>query len=98
MSDLKPLKFRILDLYINGGSFWNYEVISKIQEEYQLKGDYRRDSINFDLIELSSGGLLQVDEIGVDEEGFYKKGFAVYKYSITDFGRQRAAEAYIGSK
>lgn len=98
MSDLKPIKFRILDLYMDGSSLWNYEVVSQIQDEYHLKGDYRRDSINFDLIELSSGGLLQVDDIGIDEEGFYKKGFAVYKYSITDFGRQRAAEAHIESK
>ena len=66
---------------------------SRVLMDYDLKGDYCKDSINFDLIELSSGGLLKIDDSKLDEEGIYKKNFVLYKYSITDFGRTRASES-----
>ncbi len=89
----KPIKFRILELFLDGKNYWNYEIVSRILMDYSLKGDYWRDSINFDLIELSSGGLLKIDDSRLDEEGIYKKNFVLYKYSITDFGRTRASES-----
>ncbi len=89
----KPIKFRILELFLDGKNYWNYEIVSRILMDYGLKGDYWRDSINFDLIELSSGGLLKIDDSRLDEEGIYKKNFVLYKYSITDFGRTRASES-----
>jgi len=89
----KPIKFRILELFLDGKNYWNYEIVSRVLMDYGLKGDYWRDSINFDLIELSSGGLLKIDDFRLDEEGIYKKNFMLYKYSITDFGRTRASES-----
>ncbi|TQD28385.1 hypothetical protein [Methanolobus vulcani] len=91
MAGNRPIKFRILEL-CNGGK-WNYEIVSQIQKEYGLKGGFHRDSINFDIIELASGGMLKDVEVKVDEEGVYKKGFLLHKYELTDFGKVRAADA-----
>lgn len=93
MAGTRPIKFRILELCNKNGGAWNYEVVKQIQKEYNMKGDFYRDSINFDLIELASGGLLKDVEVKVDEEGIYKKGFLLHKYVITDFGKTRAADA-----
>ncbi|MDG6244945.1 MAG: hypothetical protein QCH31_11260 [Methanolobus sp.] len=92
MAGDRPIKFRILELCDNSGK-WNYEIVQQIQKEYGLKGDYWRDSINFDIIELASGGLLKDVEAKVDEEGIYKKGFLLHKYVLTDFGKVRATDA-----
>jgi len=92
MAGNRPVKFRILELC--GSGKWNYEIVGQIQKEYDdLKGDFHRDSINFDIIELASGGMLEDVEVKVDEEGIYKKGFLLHKYVLTDFGRIRAADA-----
>jgi hypothetical protein len=93
MAGNRPIKFRILELCNKSGGAWNYEVVKQIQKEYNLKSDYQRDSINFDLIELASCSLLKDVEVKVDEEGVYKKGFLLHKYVITDFGKARAANA-----
>ncbi len=88
-----PIKFRILELYLDGKEHWHSEVVHQIQKEYNMNSDYGRDSINFDIIELVSGGMLSSVESKVDETGEYKKGFLMHKYVITDFGRVRASDA-----
>jgi hypothetical protein len=93
MSGNRPIKFRILELFLDGEEHWNYEIVSKIQNEYNMKSDYGRDSINFDIIELASGGMLKDLEQKIDEEGIYKKDFLLHKYVITDFGRVRGSDA-----
>ncbi|RPJ50207.1 MAG: hypothetical protein EHJ95_07570 [Methanobacteriota archaeon] len=93
MTGNRPVKFRILELFLDGKAYWNYEIVSKIQEEYGMKSSYDRDSINFDIIELASGGMLKDLEQKVDEEGIYKKGFLLHRYVITDFGRVRGSDA-----
>jgi hypothetical protein len=93
MSGNRPIKFRILELFLDGEEHWNYEIVSKIQNEYNMKSDYGRDSINFDIIELASGGMLKDIEQKVDGEGIYKKDFLLHKYIITDFGRVRGSDA-----
>lgn len=93
MGGNRPIKFRILELFLDGKEHWNHEIVSKIQEEYNMQGNYGRDSINFDIIELASGGMLKDVEQKVDEEGIYKKGFLLHKYVITDFGRVRGSDA-----
>jgi hypothetical protein len=93
VSKNRPIKFRILELFLDGKEYWNYEIVSKIQDEYGLKGNFQRDSINFDIIELASGGMLKDMEQKVDDNGIYKKGFLLHKYVITDFGRVRGSDA-----
>ncbi len=93
MSGERPIKFRILELFLDGEEHWNYEIVSKIQQEYNMNSAYGRDSINFDIIELASGGMLKDLEQKIDEEGIYKKDFLLHKYVITDFGRVRGSDA-----
>ena len=93
MAANRPIKFRILELSNKEGGVWNYEIVKQIQKEYGLKGDFQRDSINFDIIELASGGMLKDIEVKVDEEGIYKKDFLLHKYELTDFGKVRASDA-----
>jgi hypothetical protein len=93
VSKNRPIKFRILELFLDGNEHWNYEIVSKIQEEYNMRSNFQRDSINFDIIELASGGMLKDVEQKVDENGIYKKGFLLHKYMITDFGRVRGSDA-----
>ncbi|KKG12110.1 hypothetical protein EO98_11230 [Methanosarcina sp. 2.H.T.1A.6] len=93
MGKNRPIKFRILELFLDGEAHWNYEIVSKIQEEYGMKGNFHRDSINFDILELASGGMLKDVEQKVDEEGIYKKDFLLHKYMITDFGKVRGSDA-----
>jgi len=95
VSGNRPIKFRILEILLDGKERWNYEIVSKIQEEYNMQGDYNRDSINFDIIELASGGMLKDVEQKVDEKGIYKKDFLLHKYVITDFGKVRGSDACI---
>jgi hypothetical protein len=93
MTGNRPIKFRILELFLDGNEYWNHEIVSKIQEEYGMNNTYGRDSINFDIIELASGGMLKDLEQKVDEGGIYKKDFLLHKYTITDFGRSRGSDA-----
>jgi hypothetical protein len=93
MSGNRPIKFRILELLLDGKEHWNYEIVSKIQKEYSMDSAYGRDSINFDIIELASGGMLKDIEQKVDEDGIYKKGFLLHRYVITDFGKTRGSDA-----
>lgn len=89
----RPIKFRVLELFLDGKEYWNYEIVSKIQAEYNMNSAYGRDSINFDIIELTSGGMLKDIEQKVDEKGIYKKDFLLHKYVITDFGKIRGSDA-----
>ncbi|KKH95337.1 hypothetical protein EO95_15595 [Methanosarcina sp. 1.H.T.1A.1] len=93
MSGNRPIKFRILEILLDGKERWNYEIVSKIQDEYDMRSNFHRDSINFDILELASGGMLKDVEQKVDEDGIYKKGFLLHRYVITDFGKSRGSDA-----
>ncbi|MDR2944193.1 MAG: hypothetical protein LBU81_03800 [Methanosarcinales archaeon] len=86
----RPLKIRILEIFKDGQPRWNYEIVDMIFKEYGMTGNYDRDLINFDLIELASGGMLSDLEQKVDAKGVYKKDFLLHKYVITDFGKEKA--------
>lgn len=90
-----PIKFRILQLFSNGGPLWNNDVVSQLQAEYEMMGDYGRDSINFDIIEVAAGGMLKEIEVMIDAEGIYKKGALLHKYQITDVGLDRLKDCLI---
>jgi hypothetical protein len=88
-----PIKFRLLELFSDEKEHWNNEIVEQIQKEYGMSSNFGRDSINFDILELASGGMLRSVESKVDEDGVYKKGFLLHKYVITDFGKTRASDA-----
>lgn len=90
-----PFKFRILEIFDDDQPHWNYDVVKQIQKEYNSMGDYQRDSINFDIIELASGGMLKEIETKIDENGVYKKNFILHKYMITELGKVRASNVCI---
>ncbi len=90
---LRPIKFRILELFLDEKEHWNHEIVQQVQEEYNMPGAYNRDSINFDIIELASGGMLRDVEQKIDERGIYKQGFLLHRYVITDFGKVRGSDA-----
>ena len=89
----KPIKFSILEIYSDGEAHWHSDVVKKLQQVYSMKNDYGRDTINFDIIELAAGGMLEEVDAKVDESGEYKPGAVLHKYKITDFGRTRANES-----
>lgn len=93
MAELRPLKFRLLELFSDEKPHWDNEIVVQVQKEYEMNSDFERDSINFDIIELASGCMLEAVETKVDEQGIYKKGFLLHKYIITDFGKTRASDA-----
>lgn len=92
MTELRPLKFRILELFSDDKEHWDHDIVVQIQKEYAMNSDFGRDSINFDIIELASGCLLEAVETKIDGDGIYKKGFLLHKYVITDFGKTRASD------
>ena len=69
MGKNRPIKFRILELFLDGEEHWNYEIVSKIQEEYNMQGNYGRDSINLIL-----SNLLQAECSGTWNRELMKKG------------------------
>ncbi|MDV0446760.1 hypothetical protein MsAg5_06150 [Methanosarcinaceae archaeon Ag5] len=93
---LRPTKIRLLELFQDGQPHWNYEIIEAIHKEYGMSGMYDRDLINFDIIELASGGMIKDVEQAVDNEGINKKGFLMHRYVITDFGKEKVQNACIG--
>ncbi len=86
MMEGQPIKFRILELFKEKGAMWTDEIVPIIQDEYNMKSDYGRDMVNFDVIELVSAGLLREGESKVDEDGHYKKDHLITKYEISGLG------------
>ncbi|MDN5308702.1 MAG: hypothetical protein PWP14_96 [Methanolobus sp.] len=86
-----PIKFQIIKALLDGGEYWNYEIVSPIQKACGMESDYGRDTINFDLLELLSAGMIRDLEQKVDKDGTFKKDFLLHKYQITDYGREWAA-------
>ncbi len=85
----RPLKFRILERLYNDGECWSYDFIPKIMADYGMTTDYERDSINFDMIEMSSAGFISTKETKIDTEGIFRKDRAVFLYDISDAGRKQ---------
>ncbi|MDR2944386.1 MAG: hypothetical protein LBU81_04805 [Methanosarcinales archaeon] len=89
-----PIKYKILAILSDGNAHWNNDIVYQLQNEYSdLKGDYGRDSANFDMIELASNGLIKTVEFKIDDGGSYKQGSLLHKYTLTDIGWNRAKYA-----
>ncbi len=92
MSNL-PRKIRLMEIMQDGGEYWNYDVIKQAMKDYGMQGDFARDTLNMDLIELAAIGFIKEVDLKVDDEGVHKKGFLLHKYVITDDGKARLANA-----
>ena len=64
-----PVKFRIMEVFEEGGPQWNYEVVPKIMEEYGMHSHHEQQMVNYDIIEMVSAGFLEEGESVIDEEG-----------------------------
>lgn len=85
MMEKCPIKFYILERLCES-SKWTQEIVSEVQANYNMDSDYQRNMINYDLIELVSAGLVKEDESAVDEEGCFRRGHLLTRYSITPLG------------
>jgi hypothetical protein len=91
----RPIKFRILEMFLDGREHWNDEVVRKLQKEYGMPTGYGRDSINFDIIELAAGGMLTEADVKAADPKSYGKSALLHSYRITNFGRLRADQVGI---
>ena len=81
-----PIKYRLFEL-LDGGDAWTDELVPKILEEYSMNYSYARDHVNFYLLEFVSGGFVSEADFKVDEDGHYKQGALLTKYSLTPAGK-----------
>ncbi len=87
MMEGQPIKFRMLELF-NEKDWWLQDIVPKLQEEYNLKGDYGRGMITYDIVELVSAGFLTEGETIIDEEGKFWQGHLLHHYTITGLGKE----------
>ena len=69
-----PVKFRIMEVFEEGGPQWNYEVVPKIMEEYGMHSHHEQQMVNYE------------GESVIDGEGKFNKGHLLTKYTITPLG------------
>lgn len=66
---------------------WDYQLTTKVFEEYTESGDFREKTIRIALDELSSAGL--INRIESKLETINGKAKLLFKYQISDFGISR---------
>lgn len=85
MMEGQPIKFRILEV-LEERPMWIQDIVKKIQMDYNMKTDYGRAMINYDVVELVSAGMVKEGECKIDEEGVFKKDHLLTCYSLTSYG------------
>ncbi len=86
MMEGAPIKYRLFEL-LDEGDGWTDELVPRILDEYDMHYSYARDHVNFYLMEFVSGGFASEVDYKVDEDGHYKEGALLTKYSITPSGK-----------
>ncbi|MBO4302573.1 hypothetical protein J5839_04430 [Methanosarcinaceae archaeon] len=88
----QPIKIRIIDYMSDGIERWSSDIVSVMCAEYNISMTcaVSRDYINFNLIELAANGFLKSTDEMIDTEGKYKKDALLFRYVITDAGKERA--------
>ena len=94
------IKGRILQIiheHTEGKSFkgiWDYEIARQILKEYGLAGGYAME-MRVTLTDLFSGALIETIEEKLDKGEHFGKGKILFKFSLTNFGRDRIADTGI---
>jgi len=84
----KPIKFRIIELLMDDGELWNYEIIDTVTKENNQTSTFQRNDLNFDCIEVAASGFIEAIDSAVDEDGSkLGKDRLLTKYKITDLGK-----------
>jgi hypothetical protein len=86
------MKGRLLQILEAEGAMWDYDLAERMLTEYGQEGEYWYGTIRVTLTDLYSGGLLEVLEEALDPEKSYGKEKVLFKFGLTEFGRQRMAD------
>jgi hypothetical protein len=85
------MKGRILQL-INAqrdAGLWDWEVSNTLEREYAIGGAYWRGTTRVTMTDLYSSGIIESVEETLDEQGYFGLGKVLFKFRLSDFGRQR---------
>lgn len=84
------IKGRLLQLLEEGGPQWDYELAARIASEYaEASGQYWYDTIRLNLADLFSSGLVTEVEQALDPSKSYGVDKILFKFALTEFGRER---------
>lgn len=68
---------------------WDYELIARALNEYGGSGRYAVNTIRVALDEMAAGGLIERLEEQLDDGTHVEAGTVLFRYRLTDFGRER---------
>jgi hypothetical protein len=71
------------------GSIWDYELVGKAMNEYNLAGPYWTNAICVALDELAAAGLITRLESRLDDGTQIASGRVLFNYRLSEFGRGR---------
>jgi hypothetical protein len=92
------IKGRLLQLLEQGGPQWDYELAARIASEYgEVDGQYWYDTIRLNLADLFSSGLITEVEETLDATKSYGVEKVLFKFELTDFGRERMRDTRLSA-
>lgn len=92
MTSLHIKGFMLVLLYQHG-EMWDYDVADLVMREYGYQGDYWYGTVRLTLTDLYSGGLLDEIDTKVDSNKSYGVERVLFKFALSDFGRERTRQA-----
>ena len=77
---------------------WDYALVAKALAEYGVAGRRWVNTIRIALDEMASGGLIARVEERLDDGAYVAAGTVLFRYRLTDFGRQRMTDTGLAVK
>lgn len=87
------MKGYMLQLLFKHGALWDYDLAGRVMREYGHEGEYWYGTVRITLTDLYSGGLLQEVETTVDPEKSFGVERVLFKFALSDFGRERMQQS-----
>ena len=75
------------------GAMWDYELAAKVMSALQVSGRYWYGTVRLMLTDLAAGGLIAEVGTAVDPDRSYGEETILFRFALTDFGRERMAQA-----
>ncbi len=88
----------MLQMLAERGELWDYEIAGAVMRDYELSGDYWYGTIRLLLTDLFSGGLIDELDTAVDPDKSFGKEKILFKFRLTDFGRERMQQSGLMSE
>lgn len=92
MSDLH-MKGYMLELLGSRGAMWDYDIADAVMHEYGVSGDYWYGTVRLTLTDLFSSGLLDELDTTIDPEKSFGEEKLLFKFQLSDFGRERMRQS-----